>query len=806
MPPHPGQQRDPYAGQGGFAQSPNSRRTLDPDQMPSPIQVMEEDQKANGGYFDTREKGLAPPLVTTKFVTRDFGNASPRFIRSTMYYVPATDDMRKQSGVPFGVVISPLAKVAADEIEPPVTDFGPSGPVRCMRCKAYMCSLMQFIDGGRRFQCVFCKATTEVPAEYFQHLDHTGRRVDHYQRPELCLGTYECMATKDYCRESTEPKVPVVLFAIDVSYPMMKEGIVQMICSNMKDMLKHLPRDMNCDRERMRVGFMTYDRKINFYNIKGNLSQPQQMTVGDVGDMFVPLVDGFMCNVEESEAVIDSLMEQIPLMFGETRETETVLGPVIQAGKEAFKAANCAGKLIVFHHNLPVAEAPGKLKNRDDRKVLGTEKEKTVLTPQTKDYNQFGQECVSVGCTVDLFLFNNAYVDVATLSQVCRLTGGQVYKYTYFQTDIDGERFLADLRHNLSRPVVFDAIMRVRTSTGVRPVEFYGSFYMANSTDTELASLNSDMAIACEVKYDDKLTEEDGVYIQAAILFTSCSGQRRLRVVNLALNTGSSMAEMYRNCELDTLVNFLAKQSISRLMETNPKSVKEYLINNCAQILACYRKNCASPSSAGQLILPECMKLLPLYTNCLLKSDALSGGSDVGCDDRAYLMSAVSSMDVATSVAFFYPRLFPIHDLQSDELPRPMRCTIEKLSDDGVYLLENGLYLFMYIGLATNPSWIQEVFGVQSAAQIDIEKSTLVERDTPASERVRSVIEQVRAERPRHYMRLVLVRQRDKLDILFRHYLCEDRSSPGASGSSSENFSYVDFLCHMHKEIRALLG
>ena len=83
-----------------------------------------------------------------------------------------------------------------------------------------------------------------------------------------------------------------------------------------------------------------------------------------------------------------------------------------------FKAANCAGKLIVFHHNLPVAEAPGKLKNRDDRKVLGTEKEKTVLTPQTKDYNQFGQECVAVGCTVDLFLFNNAYVDVATLSQV----------------------------------------------------------------------------------------------------------------------------------------------------------------------------------------------------------------------------------------------------------------------------------------------------------------------------------------------------------------------------------------------------
>lgn len=197
-----------------------------------------------------------------------------------------------------------------------------------------------------------------------------------------------------------------------------------------------------------------------------------------------------------------------------------------------------------------MAEAPGKLKNRDDRKVLGKDSEKTVLTPQSKDYNNFGQECVGAGCSVDLFLFNNAYIDVATISQVCRLTGGQLYKYTYFQTDLDGERFLADLKHNLSRPVVFDAIMRVRTSTGVRPVEFFGSFFMANTTDTELASINSDMAVACEIKYDDKIAEEDGVYIQAAILFTSCSGQRRLRVINLALNTGSSMAEMYRNCKL----------------------------------------------------------------------------------------------------------------------------------------------------------------------------------------------------------------------------------------------------------------
>ncbi len=45
----------------------------------------------------------------------------------------------------------------------------------------------------------------------------------------------------------------------------------------------------------MKVGFMTYDSKVHFYNLNPGLSQPQQMCVGDVGDMFVPLVEGRIC-------------------------------------------------------------------------------------------------------------------------------------------------------------------------------------------------------------------------------------------------------------------------------------------------------------------------------------------------------------------------------------------------------------------------------------------------------------------------------------------------------------------------------
>lgn len=802
-PPQPGYPQQGYPQHGypqpGFQQQ-NQQRRLDPDQMPSPIQVTTDDQNNRSGVFVTNQRGLMPPLVTTNFVVQDQGNCSPRFIRSSMYNVAITNDMMKHTAVPFSLVISPLARLAPGEFSPPIVNFGELGPVRCVRCKAYMCPYMTFVDSGRRFQCAFCKATTDVPAEYFQHLDHTGQRMDRFERPELVLGTYEFMATADYCKTNTLPKVPAILFIIDVSYNSIKSGLVKLLCSQMKEILRNLPVDDGQDASKMKVGFITYDNTVHFYNIKGTLAAPQMLVVGDTYEMFMPLLDGFLSTPEESEVIIDALMEQIPNMFGGTRQTETILLPAILAGVEALKASECSGKLMVFSSNLPTVDAPGKLKNRDDRKLLGTDKEKTILTPQNQAYNQLGQDCVLAGVSVDLFLFNNSYIDVATVGQVSRLSGGEVFKYTYFQADIDGERLIQDIIMDISRPIGFDAIMRVRTSTGVRPTEFYGHFYMTNTTDMELGSIDCDKAVAIEIKHDDKLHEDDGVYIQAALLYTSCSGQRRLRICNLSLKTCSQMTDLYRSCDLDTLINYWSKQALFKLMDNNPKAVKDAIVSKAAQVLATYRKNCASPSSAGQLILPECMKLLPLYVSCLLKSDALSGGSDMTVDERSFVMQACMTMDVPTSVYFFYPRLIPIHDMNTNchDIPQPIRCSIEKMSEQGVYILENGLHMFLWIGLGANPDFIQKLFGVPSAIQVNIEQFKLPELDNPVSLAVRNIVEEIRKQRHRH-MRLTLVRQREKLEHVFKHFLVEDK---GLDGSPS----YVDFLCHMHKEIRGLLS
>lgn len=92
--------------------------------------------------------------------------------------------------------------------------------------------------------------------------------MDRFERPELVLGTYELTATPDYCRNNTLPSPPALIFIIDVSYNNIKSGLVNLLCTQMKQIIQNLPRDQGQEKSKMKVGFITYNSSVHFYNIK----------------------------------------------------------------------------------------------------------------------------------------------------------------------------------------------------------------------------------------------------------------------------------------------------------------------------------------------------------------------------------------------------------------------------------------------------------------------------------------------------------------------------------------------------------
>lgn len=98
-----------------------------------------------------------------------------------------------------------------------------------------------------------------------------------------------------------------------------------------------------------------------------------------------------------------------------------------------------------------------------------------LLTPSTEFHTNLGKQCVEAGCSITVFLFPNVNVNVATIYEVPHLTAGNLYTCSCLQTDEQDNQFIADLRRFVSQPRAFNAVMRIRKSTGTHPFEFLGN-------------------------------------------------------------------------------------------------------------------------------------------------------------------------------------------------------------------------------------------------------------------------------------------------------------------------------------------
>ncbi|KAJ2702413.1 COPII coat Sec23p-Sfb3p heterodimer component [Coemansia sp. IMI 209128] len=783
-----GQQPAPYEPQ---------KPRIDPNQMPSPITVHTHDQENYGSAqpYSTAQR-LNAPLACTEFTAVDDGNSNPRFMRMTMGNVPHTEELLKASHLPLGIIVQPLAELAPSEEPVKLIDFGEEGPIRCLRCKTYINPHMVFINGGKTFVCNMCRHENDVPDDYFCNLDMAGKRLDSEMRPELRNGTVEFVATKDFI--ARQPAPASFVFAIDVTWNAVQCGMVAYAAAAIKDALysgSGLPAGV-------RVGIITYDRSAHFYSLSPSLDQAQMMVVPDIQDMFVPINEGFVVDPTEARHIIEPLLDALPTMFANNRTAEPVLGAVVQAAHEALRGRG--GKLIAFQTALPTF-GPGSLKQRDDAKLHNTDKERTLYEPQDAFYRDWAIKLVEDGISCSLYLFPSAYVDAATLSQLSTVTGGELYSYPAFEGGRDGRRLMADVRADVQRAYGGSAVLRIRTSDGLRVDEHYGNLYMRNHVDVELAGVTSDSAIGALLQYDGKLDEKQDAYFQAALLYTTSDGQRRIRVHNLAAPCTTLIGNMFRSSEVDTSLNLIAKMAMSEALTSPLKGIREKLTDRCVQILSAYRRNCASGSAPGQLILPEAYKLSPLYNLALLKSPAIRGGADVPIDQRIYHMCLMRQFSVRKTMDYFYPTIAPLHMLAEGEgvadevtgvvaLPKLVRASYSLLDPAGMYMLASGGSLMLWLGRQVSPSLLQAAVGVSALEQIDTKMHSVPEVPTELNQKIRAIAGGLVPTRA-GYANVQIVRQgMDQAEVQFASLLVEDRNN--------DNMTYVDFVCAIHRQIQ----
>ncbi|KAJ0798067.1 putative Zinc finger, Sec23/Sec24-type, sec23/Sec24, trunk domain, sec23/Sec24, helical [Helianthus annuus] len=769
QPPLPNQQSmakiSPAMGAGGSAVTGPSN--IDPNQIPRPI------PNPSVLLHETRQGNQAnpPPPATSEFIVRDTGNCSPRYMRCTINQIACTSDILTTSGMQLALLVQPLALPHPSEEPIQIVDFGESGPVRCSRCKGYINPFMKFVDQGRRFICNFCGFTDETPRDYQCNLGPDGRRRDADERPELCRGTVEFVATREFMVR--DPMPAVFFFLIDVSMNAVQTGATAGACSAISRVILDLP-----EGPQTMVGIATFDSTIHFYNLKRASQQPLMLIVPDVQDVYTPLQTDVIVQLSECRLHLDLLLESIPTMFQSNKTADSAFGAGIKAAFMAMKSTG--GKLLVFQSVLPsVGIAALSAREAEGRSNIsaGEKEPHKLLQPVDNTLKTMAIELAEYQVCVDVFLTTQSYMDIASISIIPRTTGGQVYYYHPFSALSDPAKLYNDLRWNVTRPQGFEAVMRVRCRQGLQVQEYSGNFCKRIPTDVDLPAIDCDKSIMVTLKHDDKLQDGTECSFQCALLYTTVYGQRRIRVSTLSLPCTSANGIL-----------------------TNPLvQVREQVTNLCISILHAYRKFCATVSSSGQLILPEALKLLPLYTLALIKSIGLR--TDARIDDRSFWINYVFPLSAQLAIPLVYPRMISIHELDTKEtegsvIPAVIPLSSEQVNESGIYLLENGEDCLIYIGSTADPDTVRQLFGISSVGEIP-SQFVLQQYENPLSKKLNEVINEIRSQRC-DYLRLKLCKKGDPSGALFLSYMVEDKSPSG--------LSYVEFLVHVHQQIQSKMA
>ncbi|KAL3462974.1 hypothetical protein BJX64DRAFT_131380 [Aspergillus heterothallicus] len=789
---------------------------IDPEQIPSIPRARDGPaQHYFSHVYPTMERHLPPPAAVP-FVAHDQGNSSPKYARLSLNNIPSASDFLTSTGLPLGMVLQPFARLEPGEQPIPVLDFGDAGPPRCRRCRTYINPFMSFRSGGNKFVCNMCTFPNDVAPEYFAPVDVSGSRIDRMQRPELMMGTVEFLVPKDYWNK--EPVGLRWLFLIDVSQESVNKGFLKGVC---KGILKALYEEDSSDNsegtesarripEGSKVGIVTYDREVQFYNLSPELQQAQMMVMTDLQEPFVPLSEGLFVDPYESKDVITSLLTQIPSIFSRVKTPEPALLPALNAALSALQGTG--GKIIGSICSLPTF-GPGALTLRDDPKAHGTDAEKKLFTTENTAWRETAGKLAEAGVGVDMFIAapSGTYMDVATIGHVPEVTGGETFFYPNFHAPRDIRKLSEEIAHAVTRETGYQALMKVRCSNGLQVSSYHGNFVQHTfGADLEIGSIDADKAIAVLFSYDGKLDTKLDAHFQAALLYTSANGQRRVRCINIVAAVNEGGMETMKYIDQDAVVSIIAKEAAGKTVDKSLKDIRANITEKTVDIFSGYRKIFSGSHPPGQLVLPENLKEFSMFILSLIKSRAFKGGQEAS-DRRIHDMRMLRSIGCTELSLYLYPRIIPIHNMQPEDgfpneqgqlqVPPSLRATYSRIEEGGAYLVDDGQQCLLWLHAQVSPNLLEDLFGEghTSLQELNPQTSALPVLETHLNAQVRNLLQYFATTRGSKAVTIQLARQGlDGAEYEFARLLLEDRNN--------EAQSYVDWLIQLHRQINMELA
>jgi protein transport protein SEC24 len=191
----------------------------------------------------------------------------------------------------------------------------------------------------------------------------------------------------------------------------------------------------------------------------------------------------------------------------------------------------------------------------------------------------------------------------------------------------------------LQEEVGLEAIMRTRCSPGLITREFHGNFTYQEPDILVLPNVPRNGSYCIDLSIEREL-QGDFAYMQTCMLFTTCFGERCIRVMTVALPIAKGLSEVFQSADQVGIARALTHQgnrniyiyiyteqlinevflAIDRTVSSNLQSGRQFLIHSVLSVMDSYNKEVKGSSSPTQLNICRSLSMLPALVLGILKS------------------------------------------------------------------------------------------------------------------------------------------------------------------------------------------
>ena len=737
-------------------------------------------------------------------------NCSKDFLSTTFNVFPSNSNLITKCNLPLGLSISPMSNESNVNI--PVIDYNPKKIPRCpnTQCRAYLNPFVKFIEGGERWICNFCGQKNITEEYYYCDTDKNGVRLDQYTKPELCNGSYEFVTDKSYWKKAKTPTEAMYIFLLETSASAVNSSFLTAAIESIKDVVSN---ESFYNGASTKVCFITYDSGVYFYSFNKRQTQPKVLTVFDE-PVFVPTVnENLVFTVGESKDKIMQILELIENNNSASSNNNMQINR-IKDSEKLFSALNGAfliggkmggAKIIVFSSS----NILGSINKMNGTDLSNLSKEQQAYAcHDKKQLGTMGINLTNDNMSCDIFASAESHIKILTLNQLCEYTNGNLFFYKNFNLDLHYKNIYNQINRVLTRPICWEGVCRTRFSNKYKIGSYLTPVLITNDDLFVFPTGDSDqhyqigLTIKKEIIPENKEKENNNYdfnynnenennkyfYIQSALLYSYGDGTRRVRVHNLCLPLSNNLKDILDSVNQENLSIYYIKQVIDKIYKT------KNITNSVAAMEMSFRSliNCAmNLQQKMKKELSEKFSLMPLYMLGMMKhrifcKDEVERKYDI--DLSNFLRLKLQKMSAQEIISFICPFIYAMHELDSNSelgkineetqcvnMPSVIEDSMQFLEENGLYLIDNGYLIVVYVRKNVSKSILKFLFEVEDLQFLTmiVNEENVFKQSNDFKERFMNIVDYIRGGKSL-YQNMIFVFEGTKSENIIKDSLIED--------------------------------